>query len=258
MLPDGTDDPTRAAEQLTRARPSGSDRCDSDDDGEDDSWFVPDAGGYRVTFADGIDTRVRFRMVGATCAAEFRTPNRSVSLPQGQSEAAMAEWVLAAFAAPHTVVPFSEEGRSTYQGLATGFTVRCAAARDSGDVIGAARLGMGPWQLAMLAAGLLVLEIGLGEHEAAGAGQRVCIEQHHVVRAYTLLRLLMKQRQCWQGDGAGCQDAEKPTGGDDAARGTANKGQLPPHADLYGIFAPSQAAAVEHGPRPSAQAMCQS
>ena len=247
-FPPGVDEPALAAERLSRARPANATRCDSDDEGEDDALFVPDASGYRVSLADGTESRLRFRKEQGKYVAEFRGPNRAVDLAAGHDEVSVATRVLDYFSDPHMTVPFSGAGRLTFQGLCTCFTVQCALSRDSGDVMGAARLGVGPWHLAMLSASLLVLEIGVGCCDHAPelvASKLLCIESHHVARAYELLGLLQRQRACWH------DLAEAP--GPDAARSAAAiaaaggsqrqasiLAQPPPHAHLYQEFAPTQ------------------
>ena len=49
----GAADPHQASRTLKMARAEGEDTCPSDDEGEGDSNFVPDASGYLISFADG-------------------------------------------------------------------------------------------------------------------------------------------------------------------------------------------------------------
>ena len=55
----------------------------------------------------------------------------------------------------------------------------------------------------MLSAGLLLLEIGFGEHDGTEElrGKTLEIGEHHVVRAFDLLLVLMQQRDAWVSDG---------------------------------------------------------
>lgn len=62
--------PHVACRELKIARPPDVDKCDSDDEGENDRDFEPDASGYRITLADGVESRLRFRKVLGRSAAE--------------------------------------------------------------------------------------------------------------------------------------------------------------------------------------------
>jgi len=201
-LPTGVTNPARAAALLAKARLDGQGPGDSDDENEDDSLFVPDASGYHATLGDGVETRIRFRRHGDRLLAEFRVPNRDVPIPLEQQEDAVARRVLEYFSEPHVGLEFTQTGRLTFQGLTTAFTVQCAAARDANEVMRAAMLGACPWHLAMLAAGLLLLELGFGECDGSEAARNksLRIDESHVVRAYDLLGVLLAQREMWHGE----------------------------------------------------------
>ena len=131
-------------------RPCSSSRK-TDDEGENDSDFEPDTSGYRITLADGVESRLRFRKVLGRSAAEeirlvpeFRTPNRDVPLDATCGVEAVAERVLEYFSVPHMEIKFSATGRLTFQGLSTSFTVWCASARDASETKRAASLDAGP------------------------------------------------------------------------------------------------------------------
>ena len=62
--------PHVACRELKIARPPDVDKCDSDDEGENDSDFEPDASGYRITLAHSVESRLRFRKVLARSPAE--------------------------------------------------------------------------------------------------------------------------------------------------------------------------------------------
>ena len=199
-LPEGADDAASAKELFSKARPPHLDRCPSYDELEQDADFDPDASRYRVNFADGAESRLRFRIVQGCGAkqAEFRTSNRDV--PELLSEGAMANAVMTYFEQPHQEIKLSAAARLCFEGLCATFSVACAQRRDGGDVPGAARWGAAPWHLAMLSGSLLVMEIGLGmvRQDPKFEERALEVEEHHVLRAYELLSLLLAQRACWQ------------------------------------------------------------
>ena len=122
--------------------------------------------------------------------------------------------------------------------------MKCAQDRDGGDVTGAARMGAAPWQLAMLSAGLLLLEIGVGEFgDDDLATKSFKIEEDHVVRAYELFKLINGQRQAWQQGDSG-SGGEGALAGHELTltqmRAQALSGAAPPTAQQYSVFAPTQ------------------
>ena len=131
---------------------------------------------------------------------EFRVANRALPVPLGQSEEDLAKRVLEYFNSNNMVIPFTASGRLTSRGLCICFDARCAQARDAGDVMSAARLGAGPWHLAMLSAGLLAMEIAVGDHDRSPcyAARTLAVDQRHVARAYELLSFLHESRAQWQ------------------------------------------------------------
>ena len=109
------------------------------------------------------------------------------------------------------------------RGFSTTFSARCAEARNEDMQPLAARLGIAPWHLAMLSAGLAILEVGVGERaipelqqaeapavpneqveedvdEVPGPHYVDFIQETHVVRAFSLLALLEEIRSCWQSE----------------------------------------------------------
>lgn len=131
--------------------------------------------------------------------AEYRIANRDVPLLPGQDLATMAKKVLEYFAEHHTEIGWSGAARLAYQGLCTVYNANCAVARDSGSVTEAARLGAGPWHLAMLAGALVVFEIAVGVYDGTEqkAARTVKVEEEHVSRAYAWLQVLHALRREW-------------------------------------------------------------
>ena len=172
-------------------------------------------------------------------------PNRDVPVEEDTQEDAVARRVLQYFAEAHTELEFSAQGKLTFQGMCAAFTVQCGMARDAAQVPRAAMLGAGPWHLAMLSAGLLVLEIGFGQHDDSAElrGRKLQIQEDHVARAYDLLCLLLAQRELWQGivpeadlDGAVAAAADATQ----AQRGLALASRPPRTGHLYPEFVLTQ------------------
>lgn len=150
-FPDQCNDPVVAAQKLKRA-------AKEDDDGslaDEQSAFVPDAQGFAINFADGTPTRLRFRKVSSVhLVPEFRIPNRDIPISPEDSLDAAAQRVLDAFEIAGLILEFTPQGRLAFEGFRTAFTTKCAATRNAAQAMAAARLGIGPWHLAMLSAGL--------------------------------------------------------------------------------------------------------
>jgi hypothetical protein len=244
-------DAQQAAALLQKARHDGQERCDSDDDNEEDAHFVPDASGYRVELADGTPSRLRFRRVADRAVPEFRVPNRDLPLPEQWRENVVVQRLTTYFDKPHMQIPMSAAAQLTLQGLSTAFTVQCSIARDAADVMRAAMLGAGPWHMAMLAAGLLLLEIGFGDYDndPAYASKTVDIKEGHVVRAFDLFVSLLEQRRVWQ-EGPAAQPAGIPRDAEEQARAASEAqrqravANRPVGVDGYSDFAMTQAASA--------------
>ena len=201
-LPPGADDPARAAELLERVLAPAADA--SDDEGEVDSDFVPDAKGYRVTLVDGYVTRLRFRVLQqdfgpARSVPEFRVANRDIDTLPGMDLTSIADRVLAYFGASHMDIPWTTSAKQLFRGFCAAFDANTAVARGEGDVAKAARLGAAPWHLSNLSTALLIFEIGMGEHTNTEQFRNkfLPVNEPLVTRAYKLLSFLHGIPQCW-------------------------------------------------------------
>ena len=130
--------------------------------------------------------------------------NRNVLFRARCLEDAIAGRVLDNFSEPHMAIEFTQSGRLTFQVLVTAFIFQRATARDSADVTRAAMLGACPWHLAMLAAGLILVGFGFGEHcgSQPSRDKVLRIAECLVVLACDLLFVLLAQWQIWLGDAA--------------------------------------------------------
>lgn len=202
-LPKGVDQPTLAAATLQLAREAFAEDELDDDDDEQDEFFYPDASGFVITLMDGTTSRLRFLKVklGAAEVLQpyFRVANRALDVPPGQNVNELADRLLRYFSNSHMEIPLTESARLALTGLGTCFNAQCALARDRGDVLQAARLGIAPWHLAMLSAGLLLTEIAVGDYTGTLAleSRQLHVEQHHVIRAFDLLTVLHQMRDEW-------------------------------------------------------------
>ena len=141
--------PHVACREIKIARPPDVDKRDSEDEGQNDGDFEPDASGCRITLADGVESRLRFRKVlGLSAAEEIRlVPEfRDVLLDTTCGVEVLAGRVLEYFSVPHMEIKFSATGRLTFQGLLTSFSVQCAFARDASET---KRAALGCWPLAL-------------------------------------------------------------------------------------------------------------
>ena len=262
-FPLGVDQPAVAAQILPSARADLRDEILAEDDaGETDDVFVPDASGYLLRMLDGTSTRLRFRRVQYATAEvlmpEIRVANRNVPVPEGQSEKALAARVMAYFDQSHESVPFTASGALTLRGLSTCFDAQCATRRDAGNVMEAARLGAGPWHLAMLSAGLLLMEIAVGEYDGTPelADGNLAIDQHHVVRAYELLQILHGIRAAWHSADSSRDAAvsSRRVSQAEIARNAAAATQpgMPLNVEEYGLWQPTQWAGTHPSEVPAA------
>ena len=201
-LPPGADDPARAAELFERVLAPAEEV--SDDEGEMDSEYVPDAKGYRVTLVDGYVTRLRFRVEeqdapAARLTPEFRVANREVDPLPGMDLTSIADRVIAYFSTSHMDIPWTACAKRLFRGFCAVFDANTAVARGEGDVAKAARLGAAPWHLSNLSAALLIFEIGMGEHSGSERyrDKSLQVSESHVTRAYKLLSFLHGVAKCW-------------------------------------------------------------
>ena len=140
--------------------------------------------GFAITLVDGTVTQLRFRRVGAGLQPETRAANWDVPIPEDMDLQSLVTRVLEYFKDSHEVVSWKDAARLSFKGFQTVFDAQCAARDDCNERL-EARLGASPWHLAMLAVGLVVLEIAVSdaklEHGIA------CAEERHVLRAYDAL-----------------------------------------------------------------------
>ena len=198
-LPAWSCDMAAAVEQLSHMGGARVDDTadDSNDEESGDHEFKPSSNGFSVTLADGTVTRLRFRRDSRdTWLPELRTANRDIPIPEEEDLERLAQRVLQYFKTPHKSLPWSEPARLTFKGFQACFDTQCATLRDRGSVGEAARFGVSPWLLGMLAAALVVLEIAADE--GADGGER-CVQVNHVIRAYDLLQLYQEIVQIWAG-----------------------------------------------------------
>ena len=186
-LPAGVTRPDVANRLLQPARSGPAEAEDSNDEGDDDDAFLPNAGGYCVTLADGTATRLRFRKAVEEASAaplwlpELRTANRDIPVPPNQDLPSLARRVLTYFKEPHKEVEWSPKARLLFKGFQAVFDAQAAKARDSdaaGGVGEAARLGVAPWHLGMLSVALLIVEIAVGDEPASARGHERAAGSH--------------------------------------------------------------------------------
>ncbi|CAK0813141.1 unnamed protein product [Prorocentrum cordatum] len=206
--------PAGARAKLQRARRRPDCGNESDDEGDADDAFDPDASGYMIELVDGTSSRLRFRKRHGergevAWVADYRVANRAVPIPEDMTMKRRAERVLEYFSAPHAVIPWTEDALLAHKGLCVCFNAECAVRRDDGDVEEAARLGAAPWHLAVLSSALLVLEIAVGEHDGTADFRSRClrVQEAHVVRGFDLIRLCHDVRKAWQAETPGDADA---------------------------------------------------
>jgi hypothetical protein len=165
--------------------------------------LYPHAEGFAVEFADGVATRVRYQCVvvnGQACwVPYFRIPNRCLPIPEGKSMLELGRRVIAFFQEPGRNIDMTDEAKARYDAYKVSFQVRASLLRGRSPHE-AAMYGCGAWQLGMLAAGQLLLELAVGVH-----GDRVVegeeapkITKEHVMRAHGLLKLIMRVRTSWR------------------------------------------------------------
>ena len=205
-LPPGVTDPRVASEQLQEAPLEDATLEPRRDPLQAADAFAPHASGYLATFSDGSVSRLRFRRKvnpdgsHGSPQAEIRIANGDAPIGGGLGPASMARRVINYFSQPHMLIRWTEEAGLAFKGLSTVLNVNCACARDAGDVSKAARLGIGPWLLSMLAPSLLILELAVGEFDGTENLQerKLEVQEHHVVRANDLLDVLVAIRELWQ------------------------------------------------------------
>lgn len=103
----------------------------------------------------------------------------------------MAKRVISYFETPFRVLEFSPEGRKLFTAFQASFNTQAALLRDSDC---SARCGTAAWQLAVLSASMLVLDIGLGE---CPPGVELQVQSHHVCRAFSQLKLFHDVVDFW-------------------------------------------------------------
>ena len=99
--------------------------------------YVPDVHGYVVVLPDGTDSRVRFHKYAADPTGfipEWRVANRDFPNPEKYSLKAAVERVCTYFVKPQTKIPFTEDALKLHQSYQGSFNVKCALARESGDI----------------------------------------------------------------------------------------------------------------------------
>jgi hypothetical protein len=169
--------------------------------GQADPDFRPNDAGHIVKLVDGSCGRIRFKRQSRhgqdEWAPELRVPNRDVPIPEGKNYHDMTKKVLQYFDKANTTIPFSETARLTFKGLSVCFNAKCATARNNGEEVLAARLGTAPWHLAMLATGLFLLELAVGEYDVSPkmADRSLEVDAAHVVRAFDLLGIVHEQER---------------------------------------------------------------
>ncbi|CAK0894399.1 unnamed protein product [Prorocentrum cordatum] len=163
-FPPGADVPEIAANALPRARDVPRSDADAHESQSGDE-YLPDVEGYCVQFADGTESRIRFERVSGKWCPTFRVPNRDIPVLANESMDSIAARVLDMFETPGIQLGFSKKGLLALRGFHTIFNARCAQARNADRVSLSARLGIAPWHLAMLSAGLAILEVGRGARE---------------------------------------------------------------------------------------------
>ena len=162
---------------LQVARSDGE--ADTDDEGDRDDDFKPNAGGFKVVLADGTDTRLRFRTTGPVenQGPELRTANRNLPIKDGMDLKSMAKRVLERFKESHELLEWEEDARLAFRGFQTVFDCQCAQYRNNHNQEKAVQYGASPWLLGMLSAALYVMEVAAGDDS-------VKVRVDHVVKAF--------------------------------------------------------------------------
>ena len=129
--------------------------------------FLPSCQGFVVILGDGVETRLRFRIIQETHhtwhRAELRFPDRNIAASPDQDVSSMTHKVISYFEKPHRVIQMSEEARSLFTAFQAGWNVQAAVGRCEAQTNAAGRLGTAAWQLAVLACANLVFEIAAGD-----------------------------------------------------------------------------------------------
>ena len=165
----------------------------------EEGTFVPSKSGYVVAFADGVESRLRFKVVrdsGHTWKIpQLRFPNRDIPLEPRQSVELMTRRVLDCFEESHKVVELSREAKELFTGYEASFNVQAALTREGAEADG--RLGTAAWHLVMLAASNYIFEIACGDISVAPTDPLV-IQPKHVNRAAAELRLIHAVVALWK------------------------------------------------------------
>ena len=91
--------------------------------------------------------------------AHFRVGNRDLPIPEGEDVKSMAARVVAAFEEPHQCISMSPDARSVFAGLQACANTSAAMHRSDQQDHVAARNGLAPWHIGILAASNLIFEI---------------------------------------------------------------------------------------------------
>ena len=178
-----------AARNLPRA-------CQNETDILSDGVFLPDAEGYVIDLADGVSTRLRWRVSQPMHVPEIRIANRNIPLDAKFQLRPACERVLRQFGTQGQVIARSAEAMLKAKAFETYYSVQAAVASDAGHDAAAARWGIASWHCGVLSGLLLGFDIAVGQY-SPGEYTPVEVSCIHVQRAKKLLDLLIGMRDCW-------------------------------------------------------------
>ncbi|CAK9116147.1 unnamed protein product [Durusdinium trenchii] len=236
------------AMQEEYARQTYEQATGEEDEGGSDV-FLPSPHGYIVTLADGVESRLRFRVVrdaGHTWRRpELRFPNRNVPLALEEDVPSMTSRVLAYFEQRHRVIELSPAARALFVAFEATYNVQSAVHRTAEESAG--RLGTAPWHIAVLACCNLIFELAI---EAVPATGDLKVEERHILRAFDQVQLSHGIVNLWKSKIPMSSQTERPDVGPAAAALTREQRllaacQAAPIPSQVPIFEPTQAGVVE-------------
>ena len=176
-----------------------------------DAQYVPNEVGYEVVLPDETVSRVRFHRDEASpngFKPEWRISNRSFTPDEKYNLKDAVNRLNDYFKDSHKEIAFTADAVKLHESYMGGFNVQCHRQRATGDVQTAARLGVGPWLLGMVASLLLVFEIFVGEYEHMPPDtdeqkqlrelyveKDLKVTEQHVQRAYNVITVVYRIKE---------------------------------------------------------------
>lgn len=123
---------------------------------------------------------------------QFRIGNRDIPIPSGDVES-LAARVVTTFETPNQCIRMSADARSLFAGFQACCNSEAALQTNDLDDHRAARNGLAPWHIGMLAAANLIFEIAIGEK----AADCRTVEKYHSLRAWSQVQVSPSLTDIW-------------------------------------------------------------